>query len=230
MILRLLPALALVGCVAIPMDSGFRVPHDTQPPDPVQATLVLLSATTGSGVADLQVDFADQTVSTASDGKAEGEVASGAPFELPVRGDDYVDHLIFGPAGDNDFSVITYVATESITTQVLNMLGLSWAPGTGFVVVGVDYTDLSPVEGATVSLGASHGQPFVFASGYPSPGSVIPPGGMGFVSFPSVEAGTTSVTVQPPGGVSCGAHPSGGEMPAVPVLADTVTVVTYRCQ
>jgi hypothetical protein len=227
--MRTLWSLLLAGCVPIPRDSSPQV-FDTQPPEPVVAQLVLYNATTATGAQGLTVEFPEGPVSTAADGKATGEVPAGLPFSLAVRGDGYLDHLVFGPAGQEDFSFITYVASQAITNQVLAILGTSWEAGTGFVVVGVDHAaDLSPVVGATVSLGASHGEPFVFANSYPTAGSTIPEGGMGFVSFPSVVVGTTSITVEAPDGVTCVAHPGGAEMPDAPVEADTVTVVAFHC-
>jgi hypothetical protein len=221
--------LALLACEYTPLDTSPPV-VDTQPPEPIVAQLVLYNAATATGAQGLTVQFPDGPVTTASDGKAAGEIPADAPFELLVQGDGYVDHVVFGPARSDDFSFITYVASQGITSQVLSMLGIGWDAGTGFVVVGVDYAaDLSPVVGATVSLDAAHGEPFVFAGAYPALGATIPTGGMGFVSFPSVAVGSTGITVTPPDGVSCVAHPSGAEMPDAPVHADTVTVLAFHC-
>ena len=217
----------LLACTPDPGDSS----RDTAPPPPqtVTARIVLLSASTGSGAEGLEVGFPDGSVVTGADGRAEGPVEASSAFALPISGTGYVEHLAFGPAGDQDFTVVTYVATQSITNQVLAYLGVGWDDGTGFVVVGVDYQDLSAVEGATVSLSSGHGDAFVFGGSMPSLGQTIPEGGMGFVSFPSVEPGETTITVQPPDGVSCQAHPGGGDMPAAPVTADTVTVAIFSC-
>lgn len=224
-----LALLALLACEYTPPDTAPPV-LDTQPPEPIVANLVLYNAATATGAQGLTVEFPSGPVTTAADGKAAGEIPVGLPFSLAVHGDGYLDHLVFGPAGSEDFSFITYVASQAITSQVLAMLGISWDTGTGFVVVGVDYAaDLSPVVGATVSLGAAHGDPFVFAGAYPALGATIPTGGMGFVSFPSVAVGSTSVTITPPDGVTCVAHPGGEEMPDAPVEADTVTVLAFHC-
>jgi len=157
--------LALIACEYTPPDSSAPV-LDTAPPDLIMANLVLYNATTATGALGLSVEFPGGTATTASDGVANGEILADTPFELRVQGDGYLDHLVFGPAGGEDFSFVTYVAGQAITSQVLSMLGISWDAGTGIVVVGVDYENLSAVEGATVSLGASHGEPFVFAGGY----------------------------------------------------------------
>ncbi len=225
------PLLALLACTPDPADTAPDT-EDSAPPEPetVAADIVLLSATSGTGASGLEVGFPAGDVETEADGSAVGEVEAQAAFSLPIRGEGYVEHLAFGPAGTEDFSFVTFVATESITNQVLGYLGTSWDEGTGFVVVGVDYQDLSAVEGATVSLGAGHGEAFVFGASLPSAGQTIPEGGMGAVSFPSVEPGETTVTVEPPEGVTCQAHPGGGDMPLVPVLADTVTIAIFSCE
>ncbi len=226
----MLVLLSLLACTMDPIDTEGPGLQHTAEPEPVLATLDLRNAVTGAGAQGLEVGFPDGAVTTGADGLAAGEIPAWGSFELTVSGEGYVDHVVFGPAGDEDFGFITYVASQAITTQVLAMLGSSWDAGTGFVVVGVDYAaDLSPVEGATVSLSADHGEPFVFAGSSPALGSTIPSGGMGFVSFPSVALGDSEVTVEPPNGVSCVAHPSGGVMPPVPVLADTVTVLAFHC-
>ncbi len=227
--MRYLVSLLFAGCVPVPMDTAPPI-VDTSPPEPVAASFTLLDASTGRGAEGFMVGFPDGDVTTGADGQARGDLVAGEPFELLAQATGYVDHLLYGPAGSESFTFVTYVASESITTQVLSMLGLSWQSGLGFVVVGVDYQDLSPVEGATVSLDAEHGQPFVFASNYPASGATIPANGMGFVSFPNVSPGDVTVEVQPPVGVSCQAHPGGGEMPAIPVQADAVTVVAFQCE
>jgi hypothetical protein len=227
--MRHLIPLLLAGCVPVPKDSAPAI-FDTSPPEPVSANFNLLDAGTGRGAAGFVVEFPDGEVTTGADGQARGDVAAEEPFALRARASGYVDHLLFGPAGQESFTFVTYVASESITSLVLSMLGLSWQSGLGFVVVGVDYQDLSPVEGATVTLGAEHGQPFVFASGSPVSGATIPAGGMGFVSFPNVAPGDVTVELQPPVGVACEAHPGGGTMPALPVEAGAVTVATFQCR
>ncbi len=72
-------------------------------------------------------------------------------------------------------------------------------------------------------------EPFVFGASRPALGDTVPERGVGAVSFPNVPAGEVMVTVTPPDGLSCAAWPAGGEMPAVPVVADAVSVVLYQC-
>ena len=61
-------------------------------------------------------------------------------------------------------------------------------------------------------------------------GDTIPAGGMGMVAFANVQPGEFTASVVPPDGVDCTAFPSGGEMPAAPVAANQVTVVTFHCR
>jgi hypothetical protein len=225
--IRLLPLL-LAACVPVPQDTSS--PQDTQPPEPIVAELVLYNAATATGAQGLTVSFPGGDVVTEADGVAAGEIPSGTAFDLLVQGEGWLDHHVFGVAGSEDFQFISYVASQSITNQVLAMLDITWESGTGFLVVGVDYAaNLAAVEGATVSLSAAHGEAFVFAGAYPQVGATIPAGGMGFVSFPSVQGSSTTVTVEPPEGVSCEPFPGGGELPDVPVYGDGVTVLAFHC-
>ena len=119
----------------------------------------------------------------------------------------------------------------STSNTVLGMLGLSWQSEAGMVVVGADYADWSAVSGAQISVSDSDAQAFVLgAGGMPALGDTIPAGGMGMVSFANVRVGEVSVELTPPDGVSCAPHPGGGGYMTVPVEADTVTVISYRCE
>ena len=213
-----------------PTNNGNGGDDDAGEDGSLTATLMLLNAMSGAGVAGVTVESpTGESGTSGSDGSVGFTIDSGGTFEFRVRGDGVLDHLVFGPTGTSDFVYPTFVATDSLLTSVNNSLGTVTATGTGIVVVGIDYEDLSPAVGATASIGAMHDSPWVFGPMGASYGDTIPSGGMGAVIFPNVPAGDTSVTIQPPSGATCAAFPGGGQMPNSPVFMNHVTVVTFHC-
>lgn len=240
--LLLLCATLFFGCTGDgkPADTGVLGdgdPSNNTPDDSnastetVQAEVVLLNAMTGAGVSGITVQApSGETGTTGSDGAAVFEVDAGGTFEFRVNGNGVIDHLLFGPTGDEDFTFPTFVATESLVDSVTASLGTTTAPETGMIVVGIDYEDFSPAVGATASIGSTHDSSWVIGPMGATFGNAIPAGGMGAIIFPSVPPGQVSVTVVPPSGATCAAYPGGGQMPNSPVFMNHVTVVTFHCR
>ena len=204
---------------------------DTGSIETIEATVRILSATSGAGVSDVAVQTTNgESETTSTDGTAMLHVDADSTFALSVQGEGAIDHLLFGPTADADFEFITFLATESLLGTVNSYLGTTTTPDTGIVVVGIDYDDLSPAVGATASLDSGHDGPWVLGSTLPAIDDTVPAGGMGMVAFPNVAPGDVSVSVVPPAGASCTAFPGGGEMPRVPVLMNQVTVVAFHCR
>ncbi len=213
-----------------PSNNGGGADNGSDENESVSATLMLLNAMSGAGIAGVTVESpSGESGTTGSDGSVGFTIDAGGTFQFRVRGDSVLDHLVFGPTGSGDFVYPTFVATESLLDSVNNSLGTVTASETGIVVVGIDYEDLTPAVGATASIGSMHDSPWVFGSMGASYGDTIPTGGMGAVIFPNVPPGDTSVTVQPPSGSTCSAFPGGGQMPNSPVFMNHVTVVTFHC-
>ncbi len=197
----------------------------------IQATIRTLDATTGGGVADVSVDNSmGEVTTTDSGGTATVSVTGNSTFEVLLQKEGSIDHLLFGPTGDEDFEYVTFFASESMVDMVLGMLNISPGPETGVVIVGIDYDDLSPAVGATASIDSAHDNPWVLGGMGPAFGNTINAGDMGMVAFSSVPPGDVSVSVTPPADADCTAFPGGGEMPQAPVSASQVTVVTFHCR
>ena len=199
----------------------------------IGGTFTILDAVSGAGIADVDVSSSlGETTMTGTDGSATVAVAENGRFSVQVSKDGALDHLLFGPTGQEDFEFVTFMATDALVGTVTSMLGTSPAEGTGLLVVGIDYDNLSPAVGATASVDAAHDSPWVIGGmGRPAFGATIPMGGMGMVAFPGLVPGNNvAVDVIPPQGTECTAFPSGGSMPAAPILANTVTVITYHCR
>ena len=199
--------------------------------DTLQATIRLLDATSGAGFQGATIEAPDgSSATTGMDGGATLSLEKGGTFEFRVRDEGAIDHLIFGPTGNEDFTYLTFVATESLLSMVNGLLGTSQATGTGLMVVAIDYDDLTPAVGATASIGSAHDSSWVMGTAGPTFGNTIPTNGGGFVVFPNIPPGETSITVVPPTGVTCSAFPGGGQMPNAPVLMNHVSVVTFHCR
>ncbi len=212
---------------AAPNESADEAPVET----PIDATVRVLNAMTGAGMENVSVEnTAGDTGTTDSSGQATLPVAADSTFELLLQKEGAIDHLLFGPTGSEDFDYVTFMATEVLVETVLSMLGATPDDGTGVVIVGIDYDDLSPAVGASAALNVAHDDPWVLGSMGASYGDTIPENGMGMVAFSNVQPGDVSVSVTPPEGKECTAFPGGGSMPDAPVAADLVTVVTFHCR
>ena len=199
-------------------------------PTQVLASIQVLDPMDGGGWMGIDVTGGSVDVQTEAGGHAEVEVEAERPFSLGLSADGILDHLLYGTAGTEDFELITFAGSPSTSNTVLGMLGLSWQSEAGMLVIGADYADWSAVAGAQVTISDGDAQPFVLgAGGMPALGDTIPENGMGMVSFANVRVGEVSVTLSPPDGVSCAPHPGGDDYPSVPVSAETVTVISYRC-
>jgi hypothetical protein len=197
----------------------------------IAATVRILNAMSGAGMEDVTVqNSAGETESTDSSGVATLSVISQSTFALTLEKEGALDHLLCGPTASEDFDYISFMATESLVSTVVSMLGTSLEEGTGLLVVGIDYDDLSPAVGASASIDAAHDDPWVLSSSGAAFGDTIPTNGMGMVAFSNVQPGDVSVSVTAPEGAQCTAYPSGGLMPDAPIEADVVTVVTFHCR
>ena len=62
-------------------------------------------------------------------------------------------------------------------------------------------------------------------------GNAITSSASGFVAFPNVDAGSSSITVTPPSGQTCIQYPAGEENKAtVDIVASEATVVFFQCE
>ena len=132
----------------------------------IEATVRVLNAMSGAGMEAVAVENATgNTESTDSSGIATISVPANSTFELLLEKESAIDHLLFGPTANENFEYITFMATEVLVSSVLSMLGATPDEGTGVVVVGIDYDDLSPAVGASASLNVDHDDPWVLNNG-----------------------------------------------------------------
>ena len=229
---QLLALCLLVACTPHGDPSPNEGPEDPTPDQvTVDATVQVLDPMSGAGMADVTVlNSAGDSNSTDSEGRATVTVAGNATFEVLLQRDGALDHLLFGPTNDQDFDYITFMSTESLFSTVQSMLGVSTEDGTGMLVVGIDFDDLSPAVGASAAIDLEHDSPWLLGNMGAAFGDTIGEGVMGMVAFPNVEPGSATITVTPPEGTECTAFPGGQEMPPTPVIGERVTVVTYRCR
>ncbi len=196
--------------------------------DPVLGTFVLLDAMTGSPRDDgATVTLDGATVEAGADG-ATLSVTPG-PFVAVATAADSSDHRLVGVAGDADFRLYSYMATRTLTGQVMGRLGRAADPAKGFLVVAMDHADLSPATGASAEIDAPYDTAFVLTQSGVEETNAVFAGAGGFVTFTNVQPGPVSVAISPPEGETCGVFPALAADVPVTVEADTVTVVTWHC-
>jgi hypothetical protein len=199
--------------------------------DTVHATMMVLDPMDGTGIEGVTVESpTGLTERTDEEGVTRFDLDSGGTFQFSLKQDGAIDHLVFGPTGAEDFTYRAFLTTENMLAMVGGLLGTSQENGTGILVVFIDYDDLEAVVGANASIGSAHGETWVMTDDAPTFGDTIPEGGNGFIVFPNITPGETSVTVTPPDGVVCSAFPGGGQMPNPPVFINHATIVTFHCR
>ena len=197
----------------------------------IDASVRILDPLSGGGLEGVLVSTAGvDSETTDAEGRATIAVSGDSTLQVSLTKDEALDHLLFGPTGTDDFEFVTFMSTESLFAAVQSILGVSAQEGTGFLVVGIDYDDLSPVVGASASIDLEHDEPWVLGNSGASFSDTILPGMMGMVAFPNVLPGEANISVSAPDEVLCTAFPGPDSMPPVPVHDDVVTVVTFRCR
>jgi hypothetical protein len=220
--------LLALGCLVPP---GAELKDTGQPvqPDPVAGTFVMLDALSGDPRTDVTLTSSYGEVVETPDGEGTVQLLPGG-FLVTASADDARDHRLVGVAGDEDFTLLSYMSNRTLTGQVMGLLARAADPAKGFLVVGLDHPDLSPAVGASVEIDAAYDVGFVLGTTGPREGTEITSGAGGFVTFANVAPGPVVVDVTPPEGEVCAVFPALAEgVAGVDVVADTVTVLTLHC-
>ena len=214
----------LLGCQDVEKeDSG-----DQQTSEPVSVSLRLLDAMGGElpeGIL-LTSSLEEQTLDASAMGTI--QVPSESQFRIQVDAPGYVTHELVAMSGKEDINLVTLLASESISLQMYGMLNLEANPEKGILIVALDYPDLSPAVGATADIDSSHDGAFVLGAMGPSFSNVVP-SSAGFISFPNVEPGSTTISVTPPEGKKCWFYDAGEQNATVMVNAAHATVAFFMC-
>jgi hypothetical protein len=148
-----------------------------------------------------------------------------------VTGGDVLEHRLFGQAGTEDFTTISFVATAQLTNQIYAMLGVSRDAAMGTVVVGLDRPNLSPAAGASASIDAASELVFVLGARLPEEGDTLIAGGSSIVTFVNVPPGPVAVTATGAEGTTCHTAPVRDQSShTIESVAGAVSVVTFICE
>ena len=220
--------LLLALACAVPPDAGKMDSGTVDPPEPVLGTFVMLDALSSSARTDVVLTSGTGESTDTTEGEGSLPVLPGA-FLITASADDSRDHRLVGVAGDEDFTLLSFMASRTLEGQVMGLLARASDPAKGFLVVAVDHPDLSPAAGASVSVDGNYDVAFTLGATGPREGEEIT-STSSFVTYANVTPGTVAVTVTPPEGEVCGVFPAIAEGTfGVEVTADTVTVVTLHC-
>jgi hypothetical protein len=221
--------LLLALACAVPSEAVLEDSDTPSEPEPVAGTVVMLDAQSGDPRTDVTLTSLSGEVVDTESGEGTVQLLPG-DFVVTATADDARDHRLVGIAGNEDFTLLSYMSNRTLTDQVMGMLARAADPAKAFLVVGVDHPDLSPAVGASVNIDAPHDVAFVLGNSGPREGQEITSSVGGFVTFANVTPGPVVVTITPPEGETCAVFPAlEPGTPDVDVLADTVTVLTLHC-
>ncbi|MFB6264648.1 MAG: hypothetical protein ABEL76_13640 [Bradymonadaceae bacterium] len=190
---------------------------------------VQLQTALGGGLSGAEVHYRNQSRTSDGEGRATVRVLAGERFTISANKSGFRDHRLVGRSGHQGFPYITFVASKVTTSQVFGGVGVSIDSDEGILVVGVDTENLQPLTGASVDIGASHDQAITLSTNGVDANARIDPGEQSFVSFPNVEPGQVTPTIDTPGGETCRLYPAGGSAPNIEVKAGAVTVAPFIC-
>ncbi len=218
--------IALLACGEKEQDTA-----QVEQPEPIAATLRLLSVTSGQAISNIEVSSAQDSDVTGDDGRGTVTVDSNSIYTVRTNDTNSMDHLYQGVAGEEDFEVVGFLVDRSTTNMVFGMMGVSQSSDKGIVVAALDEPDLSPAVGASAQLNGGSDGAFIFgATSMPESGNSIVQGGASFVFFPNVEPGTLPLEAVGTEGTSCIAYPNGTSQYDVVIEADAVSIVVFSCQ
>ena len=173
----------LVGCTEIKNSNS----EDTAlKASPISVSVQLLDAMGGTLPENIKLtsSLEEQILDVSAEGSI--LVPGESQFTIQVEAPGYVTHQLIAMSGQEDTSLVTLLATESISLQMYGMLDLEADPEKGTLVVALDYPNLSPATGASAEIDSSHDGAFVLGAMGPSFSNVVP-SSAGFVTFSNVE-------------------------------------------
>ena len=202
----------------------------------IQLSIQALNPLSNQGIADLEAELVSEEsrrnpIVTDLSGQASFPLNPFSSYEVTLQAEGYSPHHLFGELGDQDALQISFVSSDTLTSQVFSALGITPDANKGIVVIGLDRSNLSPAVGTKAELNGAYELAFTLGSFGPSLGQEVISGGGGFVSFANVEPGNIDVLVEPVEGETCAIFPKNESTSfSIPVYAGAVSIVAYTCQ
>jgi hypothetical protein len=218
--------LSFLGCPSSQEDTY-------QEPESIRARLHLLSAINMSNQSEVPTysTFENIETSTEEDGKVDLKVALSSPYQIHARNSLTMNHVYQGKTGEEDFEFIGHLIDRATLESIYANLNFDFETGKGLVIASLNYSDWTPVYGA--SVGDNPTTSFILAAqSRPELGNALYEGDSPLVFFPNIEAGFWATDITPPQDVSCYSFPGGVNLNdvLVEVFADTISVVVFQCQ
>ena len=215
----------LAGCSSAPQTEDTS--QETENPPPINAAVQLLDVQGGALPEGIEVTSALETVTLDANGSGSLQVGGSSQFYLEVKAEDFYTHHLTGMAGQDDFDLVSFFASRDVGELMYGLLELEEDPEKGILIVALDNPDLSPAVDAAADIDASHDGAFVTTNFGVKFSNVVGTGG--FVAFPNVATGDTTISVTPPEGKNCQFHPAGGDGATVTIKSDQATVAFFVC-
>lgn len=201
-------------------------------PKPVLVEIMLLDAISRDRMNNVHLTSSLDQQTTDNEGQATILVDEEQQITVEATASGYMPHHLELYSGRINYSATSFMASRTAADQVYSLLSpsITVASSKGIIIVALDNPDLSPAIGATASIDSQSDDPFVLTAISANYSNEILPNAAGFVAFPNVTPGETTITVQSPEGSTCVHHSAGAtESASITVLADTVHVVFFMC-
>ena len=128
-------------------------------------------------------------------------------------------------------SNLTFASPQSLTNQVFSVVNVTPSPEKAIIVIGLDRPDLSPAFGTEALITPNSGSGFTLVNGFPTLGTILTPGALGFVFFANVDPGQVTLSALAQEGETCAVFPSNQESDiTVDVQAGQVVIAAFTCQ
>jgi hypothetical protein len=209
---------------------------------PVSITVRVINGATGQGVAGMFAtveqgkDESNQNNvilegMTSVQGEVTLQVLSNQFYHILMTAPGYDDHVLYGYAGDQDFTQITFASAQSLTNQVFSLVNITPSPDKAIIVVGLDRANLAPALGAQAAIMPMSGSGFTLVNSFPTLGTTLTEGALGFVFFANVDPGEITLSALALEGETCAVFPANQESDIqVDVQAGQVVIAAFTCE
>jgi hypothetical protein len=190
----------------------------------------------GDPIEGATLTLGDEVRTTDADGRASFPVPSEGFFEIGVQKESYPDyHFLF--SANWNFSLSYFLMDRETVDLFGRLFDVTADPEAGMLFVLVfgledDKGALESLPGATVEISAAHAFSAVQdpdADIHYSLGNTTLEGGSGSVIFADVAPGSTTITVLPPGDLTCMTFPGGPDYASIEITAGESSFVAYIC-
>lgn len=229
--MRELLLFVLLGCgeKTIAFDTSSTAESDTG----IEARLLLTSLNDRPQIEiSVRSDFDNQTTYTEEDGVAVLRAEPNAQFVFTAIENDGLQHRYIGHAPADDFAMKGLFLDRGSWLSLLGAVGLTEETGRGHLWVSVADSEGNPIGGASASISAASGSPFVLLeSNLPWAQDTLDENGQSILFFPNIDPQAVEVTVATPNDLTCTLfvnHPT-EDTASTTIYANSASILSFVC-